>query len=140
MILVQSTCSASSSAANCSYRQKFYKLKKEAEKLLAANADGAAPATPAPAAKAPAKTPGKSTGKRKAAAATGDAEADHDATPTKRSKKTAASKIKSEPVVRDDDDKEVKSEGESGDTNGNNGEATAATGGEAVDGANEIET
>ena len=81
--------------------QKFYKLKRESEKLLAEGpgSPGSAPATPAPKTKA-AKTPGtKSGGKRKKASTAGDDEAGSQKAPSK------AKKVKTEAKT------EVKEEG-----------------------------
>ncbi|ETN43866.1 uncharacterized protein HMPREF1541_10997 [Cyphellophora europaea CBS 101466] len=106
--------------------QKFYKLKRESEKLLSGDGAAAAPAppaTPASGTKATDKTPKSSIGKRKGRASA-DPEADDDnaatATPSKKTKKTTAAKIKKE----NKKDDEVKTEATDA-TNGNGVEGTA---------------
>ncbi|KPI34351.1 uncharacterized protein AB675_11065 [Cyphellophora attinorum] len=111
--------------------QKFYKLKKEAEKLLA---DGAGPDTPATPVAKGTKTPAsKSTaGKRKKATDTnGDAEADDAAaaTPTKTPKKRKTN-AKDAKVKTEETEPEVAAEGEASEEvkaeDGENGDGEVA--------------
>lgn len=78
------------------YSQKFYKLKRDAEKLLSGDGGQAtAPALKAPTNKAEKATPRKSTGggKRKKA----DSGDEVEETPTKKKKATVKVEVKSEP-------------------------------------------
>ena len=95
------------------YSQKFYKLKKESEKLLAEipGTPSSAPATPASKGKA-AKTPGtKSGGKRKKSNAYGDDEAGSDKTPSRAKK--AKTEVKDE-YLDDVAEEETKVKAEAG--------------------------
>jgi hypothetical protein len=82
------------------YSQKFYKLKKEAEKILGTGGDAATtPALKTPTTKADKTTPRKSTGggKRKKADNVDDVEE----TPTKKKKANVKVEVKSEPDAND---------------------------------------
>ncbi|KAK7902322.1 hypothetical protein LTR67_001967 [Exophiala xenobiotica] len=82
-----------------SCRQKFYKLKKEAEKILGTDGPGTATTPKTPTAKADKTTPRKSTGggKRKKADSVDDVEE----TPTKKKKANVKVEVKSEPDAND---------------------------------------
>ncbi|KAK5462704.1 hypothetical protein LTS15_002416 [Exophiala xenobiotica] len=79
--------------------QKFYKLKKEAEKILGTDGPGTATTPKTPTAKADKATPRKTTGggKRKKA----DSGEDVEETPTKKKKATVKVEVKSEPDAND---------------------------------------
>jgi hypothetical protein len=135
--------------ANTFSRQKFYKLKKESEKLLAANGDDAATAPATPASTKATKATKSSTGKRtKAAAAADDAAADDDAaaagTPTKKArtkKTTTAAKVKDEPEAEEGVKSESDGAASGGEANSNaNENGTAESQAETADGADEKPT
>ncbi|KAJ9604625.1 hypothetical protein H2200_010739 [Cladophialophora chaetospira] len=92
--------------------QKFYKLKKESEKLMAEGGGAVISTDPA----TPVKTPGKGTGGRKRKSTDGDADGETP-TPTKRrastKKKTAPAP---EPEVKDESAEEPEAETEAEET------------------------
>ncbi len=101
------------------YRQKFYKLKKESEKLLvegAATVDTGETTTPAKA-----KSPKRSGGGKRKSDAAADGDGEEDATPTKRKRNTKKPAPKPAPKVKTE---EV--DAESGAENGANGEEQEA--------------
>ena len=91
---------SSQSLTSFSYSQKFYKLKRDAEKLLSGDGGGAtAAALKTPANKGEKTTPLKSTGgsKRKKA----DSGDEVEETPTKKKKATVKVEVKNEPDAND---------------------------------------